>query len=507
MNNTECLKDSVLSGIIPNNNLKQYWEQCINCNSLDCKSNNTNIYWLQMQKPQNNNISKEIIDISEIQADTKSTLVDILEVDNKKIRINNFWNYFDLKKELENKKYHHMVIIKIKNINHIKALIGIERYLKILKEMKYYIKQILINEEGWEIYKISENEIIFLKAYNKEWEYSMLGLDFIEILKKNIDEINVVYDNQFKFHLETSIWSTFYSEKDTLKKTYTALQYAEEVWYPIIYTPWLGERIDKENKDLLTWVNKIKLWLKNKDKYFTTHLQWIINNETWNIEKYEALTRYKINRTDENNDNKTEYISPYFYLKYIEKLWVTVDLMNINIKSIIEYINQNNIKNKEFSINCYASDIMDIDNFETLLQLTEEYDIDRKFFIIEVLEYWNIESDSSNQTFIKNIKILKNYWFKIAIDDFWTWQSNFVRLLQIKPNYIKIDWNFIKWIASNNDNQNIVKAVMELSKISNSKVIAEFVANEDDYQMIKSLWVHYSQWYLFHKPTYIKEVI
>lgn len=62
------------------------------------------------------------------------------------------------------------------------------------------------------------------------------------------------------------------------------------------------------------------------------------------------------------------------------------------------------------------------------------------------------------QDFInKKIKIYRLMIYKIAIDDFWTGNSNFERLLKIKPNYLKIDWCIIRGLKNNDLNIEIVK--------------------------------------------------
>jgi len=404
-----------------------------------------------------------------------------------------------------------MIILKIENLWYIKGLIGLKWYDIVLEQFNTFLNKNLFELTWWKwnIYKINDDEFIFYDTIKEsnltfdEENYLLDPLNFINKIEQFIKSFYTNIDWQ-KIYIDFSLGAKIYDDdkdSDIIKDTYKAL---DEVQYQnntksIIFTEWLNKRRNKENNEKIKWIKKIRRAFKEEqDKNnFDIFLQWIYNEETKKIEKYETLSRYRW--VDEFWIEK--YISPFFYMKHIESLDYTSKLMNNNVKKLLDFIDNNNLKNIDFSLNCYASDILDLKNFNLLNELLEKYKIPHNNIIIEILEHWDLSNLDNEKKFIENIKILKEKWFKIAIDDFWTWHSNFIRLLQIEPHFIKIDGSFIKEIANNNNNQKIVNSILLLSNLYNSEIIVEFVSNEEDYLYLKWLGIKLFQWYFFHEPS------
>jgi EAL domain-containing protein (putative c-di-GMP-specific phosphodiesterase class I) len=88
----------------------------------------------------------------------------------------------------------------------------------------------------------------------------------------------------------------------------------------------------------------------------------------------------------------------------------------------------------------------------------------------------------------------------IAIDDFGSGYSNFAYLVDIKPEYIKIDGSIIKGIVENKNSRLVTKSIIDMAKSLNIKTIAEFVSNIDIYQCLKQLGVDMVQGYYISEP-------
>jgi len=65
---------------------------------------------------------------------------------------------------------------------------------------------------------------------------------------------------------------------------------------------------------------------------------------------------------------------------------------------------------------------------------------------------------------------------------------------------IKIDSEFIKDIHLNSNNRLIVKYIANLSKELNIKTVAEFVENEEIFNVVKDCGIDYAQGYYIGKP-------
>lgn len=114
--------------------------------------------------------------------------------------------------------------------------------------------------------------------------------------------------------------------------------------------------------------------------------------------------------------------------------------------------------------------------------------------VIELLEDEKIKDTNLIKNFIEEAKIFN---VKIAIDDFGTGLSNFSRVLEYKPDYIKIDGSLIKNVENDKFSKDMIETIVHFSKKQNIKTIAEYVENENIFNIISDLGVDYSQGYYF----------
>jgi EAL domain-containing protein (putative c-di-GMP-specific phosphodiesterase class I) len=93
---------------------------------------------------------------------------------------------------------------------------------------------------------------------------------------------------------------------------------------------------------------------------------------------------------------------------------------------------------------------------------------------------------------------------KIAIDDFGTGFSNFERLIDYQPDILKIDGSLVKNIETSSLSMSVVKTIIAFAKEQNMQTIAEYVENENIFNILKDLGVDYSQGYYFGKPNILR---
>lgn len=116
------------------------------------------------------------------------------------------------------------------------------------------------------------------------------------------------------------------------------------------------------------------------------------------------------------------------------------------------------------------------------------------------------------------VKILRNYTdqgYKIAIDDTGAGYSGLKTLCETKPHYIKIDIELIKNIDTDSFKQALVKALVEFSKTTNTKLIAEGIETEAELKTLIAMDVYAGQGFFLKRPSedfneippYIKDTI
>jgi PAS domain S-box-containing protein len=242
-----------------------------------------------------------------------------------------------------------------------------------------------------------------------------------------------------------------------------------------------------EAKKNMEVIKMVKIALDNYK--IVSYFQPIINNKTKEIEKYESLVRL----VDEDGN----VLSPYAFLdiskkgSYYNK--ITHRVLENSFK-ILEHITT------KISINLSSLDIEKEETREKLYSLFEEYKDDVSRIVFELLEDEEVKDFAVIKKFIKRVKKLG---VKIAIDDFGAGYSNFERLLEFEPDILKIDGSLVKNIANDSYSRNVVETIVSFAKKQNITTIAEFVENEEIFNILNNLGVDYSQGYYFGEPKNI----
>jgi EAL domain-containing protein (putative c-di-GMP-specific phosphodiesterase class I) len=253
---------------------------------------------------------------------------------------------------------------------------------------------------------------------------------------------------------------------------------------PIIYADGLSG-IEYENalKNIET-IHTIKVAIDQKK--IVSYFQPIVNNLTLKIEKYESLVRLI--------DEKGNLLSPFFFLDIAKKGRYYAKITKIVLDNSLALLHKTD---KDISINLSMFDIENSEIREYIYELLHHHESIAHRVVFELLESEDIQDFQIIKAFIQTIK---RYGSKIAIDDFGTGYSNFERLLAYEPDILKIDGSLIKNIQTNQLSRNIVETIVSFAKKQNIKTVAEFVENEEIFEIVQNLGIDYSQGYAFGKP-------
>jgi len=240
---------------------------------------------------------------------------------------------------------------------------------------------------------------------------------------------------------------------------------------------------EKSQQQMHQWANKAKNALDTDN--LTPYYQPIVNLSTGKIEKYECLARI----IEEDNP-----ISPSYFIEPARIAGMVTDITRRVIhKAFITFSNTD----IEFSINITDDDFKEEYLLQYLIEKCKSFNIKPEQVVLEILE--NISEYDANHA-IQQMDKLKSEGFQIAIDDFGAESSNFGRVQKLQVDYIKIDGSFIKDIAQNYNSLIIVKTIIYYAKSTHVKTIAEYVHDEETYDIVKDLGVDYVQGYYFSEP-------
>ncbi len=356
-----------------------------------------------------------------------------------------------------------------------------EKSLKLLdkKFMKYFDFEMIYNLENGEF------ALLLDKKYLNDNFINLLQ-EIQKRIKQNVLEIdeNIQYDLNVLMSVVYEGVNIYESAKLGLKEIRKNKQSF------IIANNFSILHHKKAEKNLKT-IHLIKKAVVNSK--VVNFYQAIINNKTKEVDKYESLVRI----IDENG----KVISPYFFLDIAKKSnyypYITKAVLNNSFDMLKK-------TNKDISINLSFLDIKNDLIKRKIFNLLKEYKELSSRIIFEILEDEEIENFDLMVEFINEVK---KYGVKIAIDDFGSGYSNYIRLLDYQPDILKIDGSLIKNIDKDEFSKSIVKSIVTFAKEQNLKTVAEFVENREIADFIKNMGIDYSQGYYYVKPKSMEEVV
>ncbi|MDM0459052.1 EAL domain-containing protein [Clostridium perfringens] len=259
--------------------------------------------------------------------------------------------------------------------------------------------------------------------------------------------------------------------------------------------------IYKKRKDKIFAIRakrKIRCYMKN-DKYIL-YYQPIVDPKTNKVKGFESLLRL-------NKDGKI--LSPYSFIKEIEDNNMSLEVSLWLLKKIIaDYRiikDYNLVKGSNFYISLNVS-FKEIENpkfLRALMKIAKDYKIYDYNICLEIVEKFGMEDIGIIQS---AIRIIKEYGFSIAIDDFGVEYSNLDLLNKIDSDIVKLD----KYFADNLDrsiiNKKTVEFISEICRISNRTIVFEGVEEKYQVDIVKAFPYEkiYIQGYFYSKPVDIE---
>jgi diguanylate cyclase (GGDEF)-like protein/PAS domain S-box-containing protein len=193
-------------------------------------------------------------------------------------------------------------------------------------------------------------------------------------------------------------------------------------------------------------------------------------------------------------------LTPYEFIDFIEDSPMCVRFGLLVLEKVMQDIKRmQKVVPSDFkvAINISSSHFFK-QNFErTLLQICQNAMIDPHNIELELLET-HIMQDKQSAS--QKIEALKSHGFKVAIDDFETGYSSLSYLKNFNADKLKIDKSFIRDFLEDNNDKDIVEAVIKLSKVFKLQVQAEGVESLAHHELLQKMGCDTAQGYFYNKP-------
>lgn len=134
----------------------------------------------------------------------------------------------------------------------------------------------------------------------------------------------------------------------------------------------------------------------------------------------------------------------------------------------------------------------------SFISMIRNLDVPKGRLSFEITE--TVDVNQYSHQIIENVEYLKELGFEVEIDDFGTGHASILSLQYLKPKRLKIDREFVFPIVEHEDQRQLVKNIIELSKPFNVEVVAEGVESFEHAKILNEMGCDILQGFAFCKP-------
>ena len=394
--------------------------------------------------------------------------------------------------------------IKVDRFQAINEIYGIETGDLLLRQIAIRLKDVI--PDGAILTRGQGNEFFLTEACNQSQvsaESSVLILQ--EVMKDSfpleLDHGETMEEMSFTASAGVVLYPKDGSETgELLTKSQLALQYAAQQGNSYRYFDWRAAR-RKVSRDVIRLEADLRVALE-KDQ-FELHYQPQVDLETGRLTGIEALIRWR--RPGSGDGSDSQVVSPDDFIPVAEDTGLIIPIGHWVVK---EACRQAKLWQEEgyppvtMSVNISVVEFRQQDLVERIQEVLGETGLAAEWLELEVTE--SIVADDIERI-TKVLDELKVLGIGVAIDDFGTGYSSLSYLTRLPFDKLKIDQSFVR----NTDRQNwaIVRAVVQLARSLELKIVAEGVETMESMHQLRDLGCHIGQGYYFSRPVPAAEFV
>lgn len=141
---------------------------------------------------------------------------------------------------------------------------------------------------------------------------------------------------------------------------------------------------------------------------------------------------------------------------------------------------------------------------DQLAKMMEQRGLSPHHIVFEITERSGIEDYGSVLAILAQYR---SQGFQIAIDDVGAGYSSLQAIIELQPDYIKVDRSLIMGIHEHEMKEHIVHTLVQLADKMAIGIIAEGIEHQAELDKVKAMGVHYAQGYLLGRPGEIAGLV
>jgi diguanylate cyclase (GGDEF)-like protein len=296
-----------------------------------------------------------------------------------------------------------------------------------------------------------------------------------------------------EFELDAFIGVAIYpdyaiDEDDLYQKASKALVAAEHSEWPIEYF-----HEDETDTSSFTIIQSLRRAIERDELKLV--YQPVVDLQSYRTIYLEALLRW---RDPEGHDIPIEKT-----IRLAEQNHLIKPLTNWIIETACRFVSQSELGDVAVGINLSMIDLHDRRLPERIENYLQQYQVRPDQIVIEITEGQIMQEPEKVIEVLAHLGVMG---LSLSIDDFGTGQASLTYLKELPVEKIKIDQSFVRDIASNQDDQLIVRATIELAHTLDLKVVAEGVETLAVCEMLAEMNCDHVQGYYISRPLEAEQV-
>lgn len=242
----------------------------------------------------------------------------------------------------------------------------------------------------------------------------------------------------------------------------------------------------------LAVLSELKKVLSTEQSELCMFYQPKLNIKSGKAEKAEALIRW--------NSEKLGFVSPELFIPIAEQAGIIGKLTDWIIQRVISDIVdwQQQGVDLQVAINLSVHDVSDDTLLAKVIHYLQQAKVSRSKLSFELTES-DLMQDPAKA--IAHLNAIRDMGFGLAIDDFGTGYSSLSYLKDMPVTELKIDKSFVLNLATEVNDQNIVKTVIALAQRFGLETVAEGVEDQASLALLTQLGCDWIQGYYISRPV------
>lgn len=384
-----------------------------------------------------------------------------------------------------------LILLHLDNFPMLRSIIGHEQGNDVLKKLAKYLETV----------GVSSNTSVY-HTFDNHFLLALTNLHSIEEARTFVEDIQTKVASFYKMedtnlHLTVSAGIAIYPDSGNIRQlldnAYKALAKAVKEGDGKI-SIFIPEK-NTGNYDELRLHSDMPGALSKGE--FEVYYQPIVKVENQEVVAAEALIRWK--------HPQYGLILPDVFISLMEKTGFIVKLGQYVLEEVLKQQKRWELfkfKQIEVSINVSMIEINTGQFVQNVEKKLGQHQVRPELIKYEITEGTAMINESETA---KYFLALKKLGVGISLDDFGTGYTSFGYLKNFPADNVKIDKSLVDYILTNEEDQRIVKAIIELAHTLGMKIVVEGVENKEMAEMIASYGCDYMQGYYFAKPLPVFE--